>query len=221
MIQKTCEEFSKVKRLLKSLANCCLEQNFSHFSFFIPFFIENLFYWISPVLWYFSIAKGYLRLLVLPYEDEISMHLQNIEELFDDLKDLSKDYRRDLLEYKGLQESMEYLLWREPFLLTHIMNLDFVPEKSFYMDDSENFCLKRLFMERSKKRIIYSILEVSGFSPCLFLLFSLKYFLFIFLILGVLYLVYFFYKKFDQYHLINIKKLNDWTGPQILLEEKT
>jgi len=59
MIQKTCQEFSDVKKLLKSLANCCLEQNFSQFSFFVPFFSENLFYWISPVLWYVSIAKGF------------------------------------------------------------------------------------------------------------------------------------------------------------------
>ena len=151
--------------------------------------------------------RGYLKLLVHPYEDEIIMHSENMKEILDDLKELSKEYKRDLLEYTGLQESMEYLLWREPDLITHVMNLDFLPEKSFYMDDSKSYCLRRLFMERGKKRIIHSVLEASGFSP--FSLFFLKHYMFFFIILGIFCFIYFFYKK-------NKRFLNKWTCPKVL-----
>lgn len=83
------------------------------------------------------------------YSSEISIHKENCDEFIGQLREESAVYHRALNQFKNSRDSLEFLVWRYPWIKGQMFNIQQLPEKSFYFDDSNKMGLKKMLKESS------------------------------------------------------------------------
>lgn len=111
----------------------------------------------------FNENKKYFRGLIPYSHGECISHENNMEELIEGLRETSHIYGPLKMKYKNIQESLDFLVSRHPFLEDVMNHPEFIPVKSFYCDDTKYLGLKKLFKE-AKSIVIASPSEDFVFS---------------------------------------------------------
>lgn len=93
--------------------------------------------------------KRYFSGLFDSYGDEFDCHKKNLWEFQKQLGEESKTFHETLDKYKGTQEALGFLVWRNPWLKSRMNNIEHVPSVPFYLDDSKKMGLNKLFKESS------------------------------------------------------------------------